>query len=172
MRVDSDFFDLTDRFKPASSHGDARLVISVPKRLLRSAVQRNTVKRLVREAWRSAGCAGGTGRDCGPVAGPGALLLRLRNLPQLHDAVAPASTPRRRGAAKAQRLAPPSPTVRLGRGATVGGRQWRRVLRADVEGLLGRFCRRLRAGGAREAGRDPGRDPGRTLGQELDQDPR
>ena len=75
MKVDGEFFDLTDRFKPASAQVvGSRLVISVPKRLLRSAVRRNTVKRLVREAWRSAM------PDCRQVP-RGAFLVRLRTVP-------------------------------------------------------------------------------------------
>lgn len=73
MRLSGSYFDLTDRFAPnavASSnpggvkHGSGTpgnepsvapgIVISVAKRLVPSAVRRNTVKRIVRQAWRAA----------------------------------------------------------------------------------------------------------------------
>lgn len=64
MRLIGAFFDLTDRFAPstaaasrrdnAADGGNDKILISVAKRLVPSAVRRNTVKRIVREAWRAA----------------------------------------------------------------------------------------------------------------------
>jgi hypothetical protein len=59
------------------------LIISVPKRVLRSAVRRNTVKRVVRESWRQA-----------PVIGlarfsPPAVLVRLVRVPSVSGGAAP-----------------------------------------------------------------------------------
>jgi hypothetical protein len=81
LRLTGVYFDLTDRFKPepaprrrsvggqaaesgnggpqvtGDSESPARacvVLISVAKRLVPSAVRRNTVKRIVREAWRAA----------------------------------------------------------------------------------------------------------------------
>lgn len=63
MRLIGAYFDLTDRISSgtASAGGNratgqpgGRVLISVAKRLVPSAVRRNTVKRIVREAWRAA----------------------------------------------------------------------------------------------------------------------
>ncbi len=64
MRLIGAFFDLTDRFAPSTAAASRRdnaadgrndkILISVAKRLVPSAVRRNTVKRIVREAWRAA----------------------------------------------------------------------------------------------------------------------
>jgi hypothetical protein len=77
VRLRGRFFELTDRFTPDKRRQGAsraspeavdgirvadrsgsdripRLIISVPKRLLRSAVRRNAAKRVVRESWRLA----------------------------------------------------------------------------------------------------------------------
>jgi hypothetical protein len=69
LRLIGSYFELTDRVSgrtagpapaaapPAGREGAPRrsqLLISVAKRLVRSAVRRNTVKRIVREAWRAA----------------------------------------------------------------------------------------------------------------------
>lgn len=80
MRLSGSYFDLTDRFAPNAAGGSKverervrlesrspqtrrpgagtavghRIIISVAKRLVPSAVRRNTVKRIVREAWRAA----------------------------------------------------------------------------------------------------------------------
>jgi hypothetical protein len=43
------------RHSPHTRTGDFDVLISVAKRLVPSAVRRNTVKRIVREAWRAAG---------------------------------------------------------------------------------------------------------------------
>jgi hypothetical protein len=77
LRLIGSYFELTDRVagrpagavsaaKTAEGQGAAaarsdRLLISVAKRLVKSAVRRNTVKRIVREAWRAAnkGISGG-----------------------------------------------------------------------------------------------------------------
>lgn len=88
MRLTGVYFDLTDRITPkspprrrsvddnqadrgrqtsATPAADGVVVlISVAKRLVPSAVRRNTVKRIVREAWRAAGrYPVGTGFDIG-----------------------------------------------------------------------------------------------------------
>ena len=77
MRLTGSYFELTDRVSsrtagpapvgaPPTGHEGAprrsQLLISVAKRLVRSAVRRNTVKRIVREAWRAAASASGNGR--------------------------------------------------------------------------------------------------------------
>lgn len=73
VRVSGQFLSLTGAFRPESARPEASasaspaggrqpeaavafpdIQISVPKRLLRSAVKRNTVKRVLREAWRAA----------------------------------------------------------------------------------------------------------------------
>jgi len=64
VRLIGAFFDLTDRFAPSTAAASRRdnaadgrndkILISVAKRLVPSAVRRNTVKRIVREAWRAA----------------------------------------------------------------------------------------------------------------------
>jgi hypothetical protein len=70
LRLTGVYFDLTDRFAPTpaarrrlseggpadetSGDADSRILISVAKRLVPLAVRRNTVKRVVREAWRAA----------------------------------------------------------------------------------------------------------------------
>lgn len=73
VRVSGQFLSLTGSFRPESARPEpaasadpagspcARasvpvpdIQISVPKRLVRSAVRRNTVKRVLREAWRAA----------------------------------------------------------------------------------------------------------------------
>lgn len=70
LRLTGVYFDLTDRFAPtpaargrlpeggpADGHfgtAGTKVLISVAKRLVPSAVRRNTVKRIVREAWRAA----------------------------------------------------------------------------------------------------------------------
>ena len=70
MRLTGVYFDLTDRFAPtpaarrrlsegsqaemAAGIAGSRVLISVAKRLVPLAVRRNTVKRIVREAWRAA----------------------------------------------------------------------------------------------------------------------
>jgi Ribonuclease P len=134
LRLTGSYFELTDRIadrRPAAGRDPARaamsaaasaaalngrrdagdggseLLISVAKRLVRSAVRRNTVKRIVREAWRAAadkGIAkrrsqadgqptGGQGDDggdssAGAVGGPvaartlrGTCLVRLKRSP-------------------------------------------------------------------------------------------
>lgn len=40
-------------FTPCNSLGIPRIIISVPKRIFRHAVDRNLIKRRVREAWRT-----------------------------------------------------------------------------------------------------------------------
>jgi len=70
LRLTGVYFDLTDRFAPTPGArprlpeggpaekkpgiAGSRILISVAKRLVPSAVRRNTVKRIVREAWRAA----------------------------------------------------------------------------------------------------------------------
>jgi hypothetical protein len=69
LRLTGSYFELTDRVssRPTSRATGAApaerrapigqrndLLISVAKRMVRSAVRRNTVKRIVREAWRAA----------------------------------------------------------------------------------------------------------------------
>jgi len=81
LRLSGSYFELTDRFAPRAGSNaggpettrspvdgnepdrkepggrrtaDRKIVISVAKRLVPSAVRRNTVKRIVREAWRAA----------------------------------------------------------------------------------------------------------------------
>jgi len=62
MRISGTYFDLTDRRVPAVAAGSkapdlpgapSTLIISVAKRIVPSAVRRNTVKRIAREAWRA-----------------------------------------------------------------------------------------------------------------------
>lgn len=104
MRHSGSYFELTDRFASragtATSSGPANrpqagndspgpesaksmnctLVISVAKRLVPSAVRRNTVKRLVREAWRAAHAdAVGTSARAGRP--PVVCLMRLKRYP-------------------------------------------------------------------------------------------
>ena len=71
---------MTDRFAPRTGAAaaspevsDGVMVISVAKRVVPSAVRRNTVKRIVREAWRAArGADSLAGRAC---------LVRLKRYP-------------------------------------------------------------------------------------------
>jgi len=46
--------------RPAAEAGDVRgrLIVTAPKRVLRGAVERNAMRRVVREAWRAAGLNG------------------------------------------------------------------------------------------------------------------
>ena len=90
MRLSGTFFDLTERFAvgslpPAATAvaivelNDPALVISVAKRLVASAVRRNTVKRIVREAWRAA--VQGTPEAPRRLRGGGTYLVRLKRYP-------------------------------------------------------------------------------------------
>lgn len=93
MRLTGSYFELTDRVAASAGQRDAgdggdwgsELLISVAKRLVKSAVRRNTVKRIVREAWRAA-TDNGIARqrsqaDGQPSSGKRTCLVRLRRSP-------------------------------------------------------------------------------------------
>ena len=82
VRLTGRYFELTDRLpmaaRPrATAQSASVLVISVAKRIVRSAVRRNTVRRVVRESWRAA-LAGSPVRpaSAGSISGPLASSVR------------------------------------------------------------------------------------------------
>lgn len=129
---------------------EPRLVISVPKRLVRLAVRRNTVKRVARESWRHAAAA-----DRARLRPP-AILVRLIRSPMgvlpgtagpagattvagapapsagpvaTVEAVANVAKPGRKGRRAAVPVAPPLPLT-----------TFKRLLRADLDAIwAGRF---------------------------------
>ncbi len=149
MRHSGSYFELTDRFASragtATSSGPANrpqagndndspgpesaksmnctLVISVAKRLVPSAVRRNTVKRVVREAWRAAHAdAGGTSARAGRL--PVVCLMRLKRYPG--EAPGSKAGPGGRRLAGSQTPAP-------------GAAMVKRQLRADADKLFEAF---------------------------------
>jgi RNase P protein component len=154
LRLTGVYFDLTDRFKPASAAQRRQpnaqpaqtaqmvqaarssttaqtaqapvgarkadrpeVLISVAKRLVPSAVQRNTVKRIVRESWRTAV------RNAVSMKAQGEqsliCLVRLKRCPVIE------STGR-------EATAPAKPSAR----GRVGTPRARRSLRADIDSLF------------------------------------
>ena len=128
MRLSGSYFDLTDRFAPRTGTGAAgahrKIVISVPKRLVSSAVRRNTVKRIVREAWRLS--VGVEGRAC---------LVRLTRYPGT------AVKPDRKAVSGAGRQGVPGEGVagREVRTAAPGFSTTKRLLRDDADKLFAAF---------------------------------
>ena len=158
MRIRGRFFELTDRFTPdkrrqsavreeataarvADRNGSSkvpRLIISVPKRLLRSAVRRNTVKRVVRESWLRAPAS-----ELARLAPP-AVLVRLVRQPSASIA----STTTRAFAGALGEGGPSRGSgsstaaegkVRAGTRSAVPGRtglrQFKQMLRADLDAI-------------------------------------
>lgn len=143
VRLIGAYFDLTDRFTPsiAAGSGDraagqvgGRVLISVAKRLVPSAVRRNTVKRIVRESWRAAL----KNQPVTPsmqqaVQDVQECLIRLKRYPGAR--IKPVGARRQgTGAAKAQPQAEPQPPPGLG---LLKGR-----LRADADQLFATYLRR------------------------------
>lgn len=166
MRLVGTYFDLTDRFAPNPA-GEARpvakvggvgkdpeeskrgkIVISVAKRLVPSAVRRNTVKRIVREAWRAASGPGSESSQQGAQdssapatfqempAGPAATgpsrvcLVRLKRYPG-KDLKAVKN--------KARKASHPAGPGKSAGAAVVGLTAIKRSLRADVDHLIAAF---------------------------------
>jgi hypothetical protein len=76
VKLTGRYFELTDRRTTARGASPEPMVISVAKRVVPSAVRRNTVKRIVREAWRASLRAQPAGRP-----GNNGLLIRLKTYP-------------------------------------------------------------------------------------------
>ena len=111
------------------------MVISVPKRLLRLAVRRNTVKRIARESWRHAAAA-----DRARLQPPG-ILVRLIRVPTAPaDGVGGDAPSGSRAGRRAARTA--GPVVQALPLAT-----FKRLLRLDLDAIwAGRFRPTSRAG--------------------------
>lgn len=118
IRITGTYLELTDR--PGLP---GRVMISVAKRLVPSAVRRNTVKRIVREAWRAATSSDTHDRT---------FLVRLRQYP---------GGRRPRGGVRIPSAGPAGPAPAPVMGVTAV----KRALRADAD--------RLFAGLARKQGR-------------------
>ncbi len=116
---------------PSASDALDCLQISVPKRLVRAAVRRNTVKRVAREAWRSAPVAL---LDCGR-----SWRLRLKAHPM--GALA-AKSQHARAQMRAQARRQPG-TVGSGIPASPGFAVIKRQLRAELDRLLADAAERL-----------------------------
>lgn len=141
LRLSGTFFDLTERFAvgPLPLPGtpvadieldDPALVISVAKRLVASAVRRNTVKRIVREAWRAA--VQGTPEARCRLGGGGTYLVRLKRYPG--SAAKAGKAVRSGGSAGSARSMKPdvvAESSRLPGLATI-----KRQLRADADSLF------------------------------------
>ena len=116
---------------PSASDALDCLQISVPKRLVRAAVRRNTVKRVAREAWRSAPVAL---LDCGR-----SWRLRLKAHPMGSLA---AKSQHARAQMRAQARRQPG-TVGSGIPASPGFAVIKRQLRAELDRLLADAAERL-----------------------------
>ena len=132
LRLSGTFFELTERFAAGSQArsptpvidvevDDPVLVISVAKRLVPSAVRRNTVKRVVREAWRAA--VQGNPEAPRRLRGGGTYLVRLKRFP--------GSAPKAGKSAKSTKLTAAPEASRLPGFATI-----KRQLRADIDSLF------------------------------------
>lgn len=170
MRLVGTYFDLTDRFAPNPAGGArpvtkvggvakgleesrreskrSKIVISVAKRLVPSAVRRNTVKRIVREAWRAASGPGSESSQQGAQdssapatvqdlpAGPAATgtsrvcLVRLKRYPG-KDLKAVKK--------KASKTRHPAGPGKSAGAAVLGLTAIKRSLRSDVDQLIAAF---------------------------------
>jgi hypothetical protein len=169
LRLVGTYFDLTDRFTPNPA-GEVRpvvrldgngkdpegsqrgkIVVSVAKRLVPSAVRRNTVKRIVREAWRLAGRPGSESSQQGAqdssapasvqdlpagsaATGPTRVcLVRLKRYPG-KDLKAV-----KKKARKATKARPPAAPGTSAGAAVLGLTAIKRSLRSDVDQLFAAF---------------------------------
>ena len=175
MRLTGVYFDLTDRITPApamkrrgvddnqanpdrqnslTQAGEVVVLISVAKRLVPSAVRRNTVKRIVREAWRAAGRhLPGTRFDISQPTqetSSGSARQNVQSVQGIRQTPAVADKALSRVClVRLKRY--PGVNVKSGAGVTVrtGEAAIRRSLRADADGLFASFLSRRVTGNAR-----------------------